>query len=131
MKNIGLLFLFSILFLFSSCSKDEAEILIDLTGEWTGEYGCGFENYTEIIGIAHDLSTGSLVATKITGDPCIGAGEVTFTGNYDGKASETTVVVFGRTEQGMDLRANGTLTVMDKNSIIVEFPGTPTPLVRN
>ena len=45
------------------------------------------ENLTEQVRIDHNLETGFITGIKITGDPCIAAGEQTFFGDYDGKTS--------------------------------------------
>ena len=89
MKN--LIILSTILFFaisFTSCvkkSQSEDEI-INLTGTWLGEgYQCPTGTlHNETIDITHNLTTGEVVATKITGDACVTAGNITFTGNFDG-----------------------------------------------
>lgn len=84
----------SIICCLTSCGEDELSEennmspTIDLTGNWTGEnYECDFIFFDEQISIVHDLGTGSVIATKIDGDSCVRAGDITFTGIYDGKAS--------------------------------------------
>lgn len=63
---------------------------INLTGTWMGEgYACPDWGtlHNEQIGIVHNLETGELVATKITGDDCVKAGSVTFRGTFFGDSS--------------------------------------------
>lgn len=62
------------------------EELIDLNGEWTfHEVECPALVYQdEQISISHNLETGEIIATKITGDDCVTAGNTTFTGILKG-----------------------------------------------
>lgn len=76
----------------TSCEKEEEpqpeqENLVDLTGEWLGKgYQCpAGVKHDEMIEISHNLETGEVVATKITGDDCVTAGNITFTGIFDGR----------------------------------------------
>ena len=99
MKNLmAILSILIMVFIFNSCGKEEAipeqleqETLIDLTGEWLGkDYECPFVdlfNIEERVRIVHNLKTGMVVATKITGDPCVPAGDITFHGYYSGTTS--------------------------------------------
>lgn len=87
MKNQFVLcgILFGAIF-FSSCGEDVSNPETDLSGSWIGEgYLCGGAVYSENIRIDHDTKTGKVVATKVTGDPCVPAGNVTFSGVYNGK----------------------------------------------
>ena len=108
MKNItAILLLLMWGCIYFSCAKEETtaeepEItseeseLIDINGEWLGQgYACETIKYTEKISISHDLKDGKVTATKITGDPCVPAGYVTFFGNYDGKTSSFEVTWYG------------------------------------
>lgn len=109
MKIISNILLFSLLVLFcsGSCSDDKDETKpqtdnrINLTGRWTAE---GYEcprgtTHTEIIDIVHDLKTEEVKATKFTGDACVTAGNITFTGKYNGNAntSGNTIIIILRT----------------------------------
>lgn len=91
MKNsIFPIFALTIFILFFSCEKEpkpEKKKPIDLSGIWKGEgYKClPGKLYTEEISISHNLKTGEVIATKITGDECVTAGNVTFKGNYNGE----------------------------------------------
>ena len=56
--------------------------LPDLNGVWIGEgYGCHGNIPQEEVRIEHNGS--SVVATKNTGDNCVGAGEITWRGTFD------------------------------------------------
>lgn len=85
-----MLFSAALLLTSASCQKDCDALLIDLSGTWVGTgYICASgQNPSQIIGIVHNLQNGELVATKQTGDDCVLAGNITFSGNYSGKASE-------------------------------------------
>ena len=54
----------------------------DLTGIWeSSDYQCPFGTFhTEQISIIH--TNNNLVARKITGDPCVPAGDITFEGSF-------------------------------------------------
>ena len=54
----------------------------DLTGIWeSSDYQCPFGTFhTEKISIQH--TNNNLVARKITGDPCVPAGDITFEGSF-------------------------------------------------
>ncbi len=96
MKN-ALMFLaiLGVVLLFHSCEKEEPrpqdETIVDLTGEWLGKgYQCpAGVKHDEIIEIKHNLETGEIVATKITGDNCVTAGNTTFTGIFSGKLNSS------------------------------------------
>ncbi len=99
MKNSAIIFsILIMLFISNSCGKEEIiseqqdlANLIDLSGDWLGAgYECPFvmpSIFVEKIRINHNLKTKSIFAYKITGDPCVPAGDITFTGEYDGKAT--------------------------------------------
>lgn len=131
MKNISLLFLLSVAFI--ACSKEESEPLINLSGEWTAMgYECAGRTYEEQINIQHDLDTGDFEATKITGDPCVTAGNVTFWGTYDGKGTNFSfVAIGGNPEEPNSARANGNMMMNDMNSMSGTALGTTVNFVRN
>ena len=107
MKNlIALLYILIVVLIPNSCSKEgiieeQPVPLIDLSGEWLGKgYQCPYDPpylFEERVEISHDLITGSIVATKITGDPCVPAGYVTFQGSYFGKDSKFKAGITGGT----------------------------------
>jgi hypothetical protein len=68
-----------VLLIVKSCSTDS------LAGEWVGTgYFCDGQEHEQDIVISQD---GSIVrATKITGDACIPAGQLTWEGEYTGKS---------------------------------------------
>ena len=123
MKQIIFLFFFASL-LFLSCSKEEenveiVETVIDLTGEWTAKgFFCEVAQPDQTIGIEHDLSTGEVVATKITGDKCVPAGSVSFTAMFDGKLSIFPFVgTVGTPTNPSNATLDGLIRVDDENSM--------------
>lgn len=87
MKNTFIIFSTLLLCILFSCKKEEPQnVSFDLSGDWIGYgYECPQDIYhDEQISITHNLETGELVATKITGDDCVTAGNVSFRGLYDG-----------------------------------------------
>lgn len=123
----------SLLFLlnFAGCTKEE--ILdpgsdgIDLNGNWTAKgYTCpgGTSIPTETVGIVQ--SQGKITATKVTGDPCVPAGKVTFTGIYDeSKKIYNLTWTTGSSSAPASSTASGTMTVVDKNHLESTFSGNP------
>ena len=85
------------LFVLLACGpEEEEEMIIDepecepinLSGDWLAKgYRCELEVFHETIAIVHNLMTEHLVANKITGDPCVLAGDQTFQGTFDGCAN--------------------------------------------
>lgn len=87
MKKQSLISLFLItFFVISSCTKLEELLKTNLSGDWIGDgYVCtSTTNPRQQIRITHNLQTGEVIATKITGDACVTAGNITFRGTYDG-----------------------------------------------
>ncbi len=90
-KLLSIILITVIIFISISCSKEEMnpeqENIVDLSGEWLGEgYDCPWGvQHNERISIEHNLETSEVVATKITGDDCVTAGNITFTGDFNGK----------------------------------------------
>ncbi len=65
----------------SGAARPVGEKLPDLNGEWIGEgYTCDGPEKPERIRIEHVANT--VTAVKITGDRCIAAGQLTFTGTF-------------------------------------------------
>ena len=125
-KSLRIILLLAVL-LISSCGEEEAEEtisenLLDLTGTWEGEnYDCEDIKYTEDIRIRHDLSINQVIATKITGDPCVTAGSVTFTGDYDGVADWFRVVFTTGSPQNPSSGRGpgGVMEIRDANLMVV------------
>ena len=94
MKNLILLSSFLIFSIFfTSCEKEpQLGVSINLSGIWLGEgYQCPIGTlHDEMIEITHNLNSGEVVATKITGDACVTEGNITFTGFFDGKLESST-----------------------------------------
>lgn len=88
---------FIIIGLFSCGEQDVINIevnLTDLSGNWTADgFECGGVFYNEILDIRHDLETGSVLAFKIQGDPCVPSGDLSFNGTYDGTSTSFKVIV--------------------------------------
>ena len=93
MRHLLLSFIISIsLILIFSCGSDEENIVddpecipIDLSGDWLGKgYRCQMNFTHETIAIQHNLMTEDVMAIRVTGDSCVLAGDVNFTGKYDG-----------------------------------------------
>ncbi len=128
MKNlIFYVILFISVFMLSSCEEDDepdAENLIDLTGEWLGVgYQCpAGVSHDESIKITHNLATGEIIALKITGDDCVTAGHITFSGNFDGKLNSSpqetqfnVVFITGTPSNPNSSSTTSTLKVIDEN----------------
>ena len=136
MKNVFLIFI-SLGLILTACSKEEEvteEQLIDLTGEWTGNgYECPKGTFhDEIVDITHDLSTGVFAATKITGDDCVLAGEITFSGNFDGKEKSLRMnAIGGSAADPSSVRVNGTMVIINSDSFSATALGTTVQFVRN
>ena len=93
-KGFTLIELVLVIVILGILAVTAAPKFIDLTGDWSAQgYRCTSTNSgTQRIGIVHILETGSVIATKIIGDPCVKAGEETFSGSYDGMASSFNVL---------------------------------------
>lgn len=126
MKNPWLIVLFMGL-IFFACSKEEVEvgveteILTDLTGEWIGRgYTCpGSVDGDQMIAITHDLETGKLIATKITGDDCVTAGTITFFGDYEGKSKTFQVTITtGLPNNSNSGQANITMSIKNRDHFV-------------
>ena len=71
-----------------SCDYTQWSLLaqnkLDLCGIWFGYgYLCGWESIPKEVILIEDLGNSFIRATKLTGDNCVEAGEVTWEGNYN------------------------------------------------
>ena len=71
----------------------------DLTGNWqSNDYECpAGTRHTEVVSIRHDAE--SIVATKVTGDPCVPAGFETFSGRLPAGSSVAAITWTGGTSR--------------------------------
>jgi hypothetical protein len=94
--------------------KPKTDNRTDLTGIWIAEgYQCPWgTSHTEIIDIVHDLKTEEVKATKVTGDACVTAGNITFTGKYSNNKIEIILRVGSPSNPNSGQRA-GSITVVN------------------
>lgn len=93
MSSNALFLLIVLPFLFFGCQTEVPgpESEINLSGQWIGlEYQCPFGVFhNEVVEITH---TGAdIQAVKITGDPCVPARNITFSGNFDSKTKRGSI----------------------------------------
>ncbi len=117
MKNLIILLVLIIV----SCSKSKLETNpeINLNGEWIGKgYQCPFGTTIneEIIKIEHKGN--EIIASKIVGDPCVPAGNITFKGSYNADKDHYDVIwTSGSPNQPACCSYSGILKVTDKNTL--------------
>ncbi|MFH1020478.1 MAG: Cyclin D1-binding domain-containing protein [Pseudomonadota bacterium] len=91
---------------------------IDITGLWLVENQCPMGTpISEVVSIS--IQGSSLTAIKITGDACVPAGQVTFSGTYSAGTSAMTCITGG--SSGLGTTPCG-LTVVDSNNFSINYP---------
>ena len=115
--------LLGIILLAAGCSKERG-----LSGTWMGNnYQCN-GTYNEEVRI--EQSGTSITATKITGDPCVPAGNVTFTGTKSGTDTYAVTCTVGTPSNPASSTNTGTLTVVDDNTLKVTGSGMNVTYIR-
>ena len=93
-----------------------------LTGHWvSNDYRCGDALYTEEVVIRRQGD--GFVARKITGDPCVPAGNISFRtqGAFRPGHGVPIVWVSGRPERPASGSNKGSLRLLDDNRLVVHF----------
>ncbi|HAI69183.1 MAG TPA: hypothetical protein DCM38_07085, partial [Gammaproteobacteria bacterium] len=85
----------------------------DLSGTWLGEgYQCGWQVFQEQVQI--EQQGNAIVATKITGDACVPAGNRSFSGTLDTANITWTT---GFPNRPVCCQKKGTLSIVDENTL--------------
>jgi len=89
--------------------------VLDLSGIWeSSDYQCPFGTFhTEKISIQH--TNNHLVARKITGDPCVPAGDITFEGTFSEETNSLLMTV-GSPPEPSSAKIPVQITLIDQNS---------------
>ncbi|WP_373511484.1 hypothetical protein [Persicitalea sp.] len=111
-----------------SCKKKSDLQPESISGQWVGKgYECptGTAIPEEIVEIVEDQ--GKITATKKTGDQCVPAGKVTFTGTYDEakKIYNLKWTTGTPNSPASSTSTAGTLTVIDNNHLETTFSSNP------
>ena len=91
---------------------------IDLNGKWKASgYQCGpGTNFIEDLEIQHDINGGTIIATKLTGDNCVTAGNITFQGQYSDDFFHVLFTV-GSPQQPNCCTTDGSITIVNPNKL--------------
>ncbi len=95
---------------------------LDLSGTWVGENYTCYGNFGQLVQIRETIrieQTGnSIVATKITGDACVPAGNRTFAGTLNANAKTANITwTTGLPRRPASSQARGSLTIIDHNTM--------------
>jgi len=131
-KTTNYLLIIGLSLLSMNCKKKDStppDTRINLTGTWdaTG-YQCtsGVIIPSEEISIIHNLGSGDITATKVTGDDCVTAGNITFSGIYNGSTTSfPATFVTGSVAAPNSSTTNSTIVVTNSKSLTTTF-GTET-----
>lgn len=102
----------------------DARRSVNLTGTWVSDdYDCPWGvAHTEVVTIIQDGDR--ITGTKVTGDDCVPAGEVTFSGVLRADSETVSVSwVVGHPHAPASGRHPGTITIASPNLLLATAPG--------
>lgn len=123
MKNVPSVIIALSILLLAGCESCEKEERYPgdfsyLNGQWVGSgYQCNGPQPDEQIGITWTAVSG-IVAIKVTGDPCVNAGSVTFRGTYNAQTEQFDITwTTGYPTSAGCCTSPGTLKIIDDNTL--------------